>query len=880
MTKFISSLVALSLTLSFITGHSQTLNWSGFPSGGTSYTTGIMTATITSTLPGFQNGTPKYYAGSTVGSGECGNTGGLALEHNFGNITSAHSLLTLDFTSGGTTSGLCGSISFQIKDINSEESNQTFADWVEVAATNGLNVTVPVANITATGGSNKTISTNGNTRVVVGHSNGSYGNRGSTACDNVTFTVTPETGTTLKTVTIKYHPEYTAAPNDYYNLLNPKRPSYQYVSISPISIVTSSGPTSVQLTTTPASCTQNDGTVLIGAVAGGTSPYQYNFNMLGLNSTSSYSNLAPGSYPIVVQDNNGCTLSVNAVIGSSTGPTAIASTTIPANCGQSNGSVSLGTVSGGTAPYQFNFNNLGLGNETNYNGLAPGNYPVTVQDNTGCTYSTSLTIAPGSNPTAITSTTSPASCGQSNGAVTLGNVSGGSAPYQYNFNNLGLTTSSNYPNVSAGSYSLLVQDNAGCTFSTTIIVGSTQAGPTAIQTSTTNENCGQSNGSLNLGNVSGGIAPYTYNFNAIGFSATQSYGNLSAGTYDLIVTDNNGCAFQTFVIIGSNLAPTAIAITSSNESCGQGNAVLTLGSVTGGTAPYQYNFNNLGYSSSLIFNSLSAGTYMLLVKDINGCVYSTIATIGISSGPLSVTFTTNNTTCGENNGSVSIQNVNGGTSPYLYNLDGTNYTSISSIPELAGGTYTLFIKDVNGCILDSLLTIVGSVVGPTDVILAIISPNCGAITGSLTSITPILGSIPFVYSLDNGTPQNTSNFENISVGSHQLLISDALGCELIEQFVISAPIVSTSLIIPNVFTPNLDGINSIWFVEGSCVNEMDCTIFNRWGNVMKTMTAVSVDWDGIIDGKTVKDGVYFYKLKVNYSNGLTENYHGHITVIY
>ncbi|TXI85505.1 MAG: hypothetical protein E6Q37_06285, partial [Crocinitomicaceae bacterium] len=358
MKKSLLSWIVLSISILQI--QAQTLSWNAYPAGATSFVNGILTATVTSSAPGFQNGTPKFYAGNTVGNGQCGIAGGLALEHLFGNITNAHSTLTLDFTSGNTTSGLCGNIAFQIKDINSDESYQTFADWIEISATDGNGNPIPVANIVATGGSNKTITTSGNTRIVKGHNNSSYGSRSSTNCDDVSFSITPPAGTTLKNVILKYHPDYTPSPSDYYNFTGPKRPAYQYISISPITVNAAAGPTAVNITSTPAGCTTNSGTVTIGTVTGGTSPYTYNFNAAGFGSTTNFNNLAPGNYPVVVLDNNGCSLSTTATVTQVTGPTAVATTPTSAACGQSNGSVAIGNVTGGLAPYQYNFNNLGF----------------------------------------------------------------------------------------------------------------------------------------------------------------------------------------------------------------------------------------------------------------------------------------------------------------------------------------------------------------------------------------------------------------------------------------------------------------------------------------------------------------------------------------
>lgn len=218
---------------------SQTFNWSSFPAGGTSYTTGIMTATITSSAAGFTNGAPKYYSGTTVGSGGCGIAGGLALEQFFGNISSAHVTLTLDFT-GGNTNGTCSVISFKIKDINADESVQTFRDIVHISAIDANNNAIPVANIVRTGGANKMVTTSGNTRIIAG-SSGSYGSRSKTDCDEVTITVTPPTGVPLRKIVIRYQPDYSSCASCYYNWTGPTRPAYQFISIGSITATASGG---------------------------------------------------------------------------------------------------------------------------------------------------------------------------------------------------------------------------------------------------------------------------------------------------------------------------------------------------------------------------------------------------------------------------------------------------------------------------------------------------------------------------------------------------------------------------------------------------------------------------------------------------------------
>lgn len=239
MTRF--RILSLGIVLCSFSLNAQTFSWSGYTSGSMSYTTGILTATVTSSAPGFQNTTPRHYAAATVGSGQCGIAGGLALEQLFGNITSAHATLTLDFTQGNSTNGTCSSITFPIRDINADESVQTFADWVEISAVDGNNNPIAVASITATGGSNKVVTTSGNTRIIKGYNSGSYASRSTTACDNVNISVTPPAGVTLKRIVIKYHPDYTASPNWYWNFSGPTRPAYQYISIGSITATATGG---------------------------------------------------------------------------------------------------------------------------------------------------------------------------------------------------------------------------------------------------------------------------------------------------------------------------------------------------------------------------------------------------------------------------------------------------------------------------------------------------------------------------------------------------------------------------------------------------------------------------------------------------------------
>ena len=105
-----------------------------------------------------------------------------------------------------------------------------------------------------------------------------------------------------------------------------------------------------------------------------------------------------------------------------------------------------------------------------------------------------------------------------------------------------------------------VKDANGCTYSTSVTINNT-GGPTAIASTVSDASCGNANGSLTLGTVTGGIAPYTYSVDGSAFTATTTYPNLSATIHTVAVKDANGCTYSTSVTINNTGGPTAIAST-------------------------------------------------------------------------------------------------------------------------------------------------------------------------------------------------------------------------------------------------------------------------------------------------------------------------------
>src|SRR5205085_2410035 len=193
----------------------------------------------------------------------------------------------------------------------------------------------------------------------------------------------------------------------------------------------------------------------------------------------------------------------------------------------------------------------------------------------------------------------------------------------------------------------------GCVFSTTATLTNV-AGPTGVAITTTNAACGNNNGTLTIGAVTAGTAPYTYSVDGSAFTSTLVYNNMAAGSHAVDVKDANGCVFATIATIVNNGAPTAVAITVTNAACAVSNGTLTIGAVTGGTAPYSYSVDGSAFSATLVYNNLAAGTHAVDVRDANGCTFSTTAAINSTNGPTAAVITTVSSTCAANNGRITI----------------------------------------------------------------------------------------------------------------------------------------------------------------------------------------------------------------------------------
>lgn len=360
---------------------------------------------------------------------------------------------------------------------------------------------------------------------------------------------------------------------------------------------------------------------------------------------------------------------------------------------------------GAATTVNFNSNQLNAIGSTDtvfvtINGLAAGNNAVVLSttgangvspDENTCNDAFNFTVTVGGNLLNVTYTVNAQpSCTGSNGQITL-NVNGGSAPYTYQINGGAAQGSGVFSNLPAGTINYTVTDANACQGQGTFNLNP----PVSITTTATTSQItcnGQNNGSVQL-SATGGQAAYTYSQNGVTYQGSNSFNGLSAGTYTFYAKDANGCVGTVSTTITEPNALTINAIPSAITCFGESNGSI-VASGSGGTSPYSYNLNGGAYGNTATFNNLSAATYVVGIQDANGCTQTFQTTV---VEPTQVTITGISTASTGNNGTITVTG-SGGNMPYTYSINGTNYYSGTLFTNLAPGTYTLYIKDVNGCI--------------------------------------------------------------------------------------------------------------------------------------------------------------------------------------
>ncbi|WP_409446140.1 beta strand repeat-containing protein, partial [Mariniflexile rhizosphaerae] len=586
-------------------------------------------------------------------------------------------------------------------------------------------------------------------------------------------------------------------------------------------------PTATTTTVNPSCNGGTDGSVQI-IPADGVGPYIYSFNGSSFSSTSLYTGLGAGIYTYEVQDANACIFSDTVTL---TEPTALVVTADATafSCSATNTKqsavVTIDVPTTGTAPYLYSFNGSGYSSNNTLTVNDNGTDQVitfSVQDANGCTDSGSITILQLDPPTDLSFSATPITCIDTTSDVTLTATDGvGALTYQIispasAIGNTTGTTTGIFTGLAPDTYVFRVTDANGCYYTESFPINPvTPIVVTGLKLSDVLCN-GGTTGAIQF-TVSGNSGTYTSSLSPNTGTLSQS-GNtidvtgLVAGSYTLEVTDTTtGCTANETITIEEPAALSIESATATNVHCNNYESQITV-TATGGTPNYTYAAvvtgapapTALDYNSSNVItvdtNSASDLVWDVYVKDANGCPEMTTVTI-IEDALPTVTAPTVSNQCTATSG-FTFTVSGSGTAPLSYSINGgASYQTSPTFTVNAAGSYTITIRDGNGCTATSatqtevFAPITASAVLTKDL-------TCSLPTDAAIDVTVSGGNAPYTYRVKIGAGAygtstafaGTSFTYNTSAAdTYQFEIIDANGCTQETNVITTNAIVSVTV---------------------------------------------------------------------------------------
>ena len=513
--------------------------------------------------------------------------------------------------------------------------------------------------------------------------------------------------------------------------------------------LTASAQINVNIDVTNPSCNGFTNGSATAVASGGSGSYSYSWSNGDSGQTTS--GLGDGTLSVTVTDDQGATGTRSATVQA---PAALSATFQQGGAQCARTSDVTVSASGGTAPYSYAWDDGQTGASASNLGFRVA--CVTVTDAAGCEQIFCTHVE---QPLTVTLTTQDVLCAGGCDAVIIATVAGGVQPITYLWDN-GTTDAIN-DMLTPGTYCVTVTDGAGCVVEQCATVGQ----PTGFQVdfTITDPTCGGTDGAVTA-SASGGTPPYSYSYSNGGSGASQS--GLAEGTYTVTVTDANGCSgTETFTLAGSNLS---VSIDPNSPPCGAGATGSATAIVTGGTAPFQYDWSSGSTSASAA--NLAPGMYTVTVTDANGCTGTATTTI-TAGNALDISVSGTDELCNGDGNGVASANVSGGTPPYTYTW--SNGASDPTIDDLAPGTYTVMVSDAAGCMGAATVTI-----GSPDVLQCTVTTLSeislqGANDGQITA--QFSGGVP-TYTVTWNTGQTGQTLSNLGPGTYTATVTDGNGC--------------------------------------------------------------------------------------------------------
>ncbi|NJN77569.1 MAG: hypothetical protein HC803_03960, partial [Saprospiraceae bacterium] len=471
------------------------------------------------------------------------------------------------------------------------------------------------------------------------------------------------------------------------------------------------------------------------------------------------------------------------------------------NCNVTDGTITI-TASSTQGAVEYSINGGASWSQSgNFTGLTAGTYQIRVRNIDGtCTVSATNVVITAPTAPAITNVASanPSNCGIDDGTITV-TATAGSAATQYSIDGgTNWQNSNSFTGLAPGTYNVFVR-NTGNTcvtpYATNPVVLTAPTAPSITNVASTQPtNCGVNDGTITI-TTQGGTPTLRYSINGgTTWTTSGNFTGLAGGTYQIRVANTDTTCIVSYpnVILINKVAPAITNVAKTNvTNCvpiaiGMADGTITItASSAQGAVEYSIN-GGTTWQPSNVFNALTAGTYQIRVRNIDGsCTVSNPnVTITAPTAPaITNVAPTNPTNCGINDGTITVT-ATAGSAAVQYSIDGgTNWQNSGSFTGLAAGTYNVFVRNTGGTCMVAYATnpvVLSAPNAPTITNVASTNPtNCGVADGTIT-ITSTGGQGATRYSIDGGANwQNSNSFTGLNGGTYQIRARNANGSCLV-----------------------------------------------------------------------------------------------------
>ena len=568
----------------------------------------------------------------------------------------------------------------------------------------------------------------------------------------------------------------------------------------------------------------SDGYISVSSV-GGTLPYSYSWSGdTAVISSDFLSNVSDGVYNVFVTDNNNCTDTIlNIALNqpnqmSFVNPTPI----VDVECfGASTGQISVEVI-GGLGPFNFsslpNIGSLSTPTPSSFtvSDVPSGQYQITVTDGNACVFVDTFDIQQNTEIQALFSGITPETCDSDNGQVTV-TALGGMPGYTYDWVQSGQSTQTAIQLSGGENKFVNITDSNGCEKEFAIFIPKVSSIEITSVNTLDNLCSGSVLGQIDV-TVAGIASPFNYSLTGISDILSSdtivSFSNLASGSYDLTVTDSDGCSnsFSSITINESSQINISVdTISDSILECSGDNTGKIFLNIDGGNpfpGDYYWLFvNDPDFSQQITSDSitgLSAGIYNLSIQDANGCVQSISHEI-FEPDPISVVQVLSPTSCSGSSDGEALIIISGGTTNYTLssNTSSISFTPLSTdtfmVSGLSEGLYFYDIIDANGC---DKLNNSFYISHPSAVEVVNISSTLESCLGwdASASVSVTGGTTPYTYlwsydinyqqpiQLEDNTLNptvNNSNVEFLTEGFYYVHVWDFNSCYTVDSIYIS-----------------------------------------------------------------------------------------------